>query len=144
MSNRNRKWNRCARGAADEFVDALLGRDETEKHFNPASDRKTLQLCRQVQRAISMALAGECADEVLRDVYVDSVVPTGGAAQLLVKVVIPRHAALEWSDVLQRLNAQSGRLRAIVARSINRKRTPNLTFIVISESTSVDEGGSNE
>ena len=144
MSNRNRKWNRCARGAADEFVDALLGRDETEKHFNPASDRKTLQLCRQVQRAISMSLAGECADEVLRDVYVDSVLPMSGAAQLLVKVVIPRHAVLEWADVLQRLNAQSSRLRALVARSINRKRTPNLTFIVILESTSVDEGGSNE
>jgi ribosome-binding factor A len=112
------------------FERALRGDDESSrKTFDPRTDRKTLQLCRQVQRALMLALAGECADDLLRDVSVDSVDPAGGGGHLLVRVSVPRELSV--MDVLARLNDRSGKLRAVVAASICRKRTPMLSFIAI-------------
>ena len=76
-----------------------------------------------------LALAGECGDELLRDVFVDSVDPAGGGGHLLVRVSVPR--GLSVTEVLVRLNDRAGKLRAIVAASICRKRAPMLSFICI-------------
>jgi hypothetical protein len=80
-----------------------------------------------------MALAGESADEVLRELYVQSVEPLGGPSQLLVSVVTPAHAAAAApaAEVVSRLAARTPALRAAVAREISRKRVPNLSFIVV-------------
>jgi ribosome-binding factor A len=121
------------------FEMALRGDAESDrKPFDPRADRKTLQLCRQVQRALMLALAGECGDDLLRDASVDSVDPAGGAGHLLVRVSVPD--GLPVLDVLARLNSRAGMLRAIVAQSICRKRTPMLSFVAIP----MVEGGCDE
>ena len=134
MGNWKRPRRGRARGASDDalFRRAVLGEELSDaKKFDPSADRKTLQLCRQVQRALAMALAGECADELLRDAYVESVEPLGGPGQLLVRVVLPRGAPASIAEVMQRLSAHTPRLRAIVAREICRKRVPVLSFAVV-------------
>jgi hypothetical protein len=87
-----------------------------------------------------MALAGESADELLRDVYVLSVEPIGGPGQLLVSVVLPAHAgaasapaasAPSAAEIISRLAARTPALRAALAREISRKRVPTLSFIVV-------------
>src|SRR5882724_490473 len=100
-----------------------------ESSFDPRNDRKTRQLCRQVERALMLALAGECNDPLLREVFVVCVEPMGGASQLCVSVT-PAADVSAW-EVLARLEERSARLRAIVARSICRKRVPGLSFVVI-------------
>jgi len=135
VSNRNRSHKRRARGARGLspgvlFEQALFGAEsETSPQFDPRADRKTLQLCRQVQRALIMALAGECDDDLLRDVSVDSVDPAGGAGHLLVVVSVP--VSLPVVEVLARLNDRAGRLRTLIARAICRKRVPMLSFAAV-------------
>jgi hypothetical protein len=124
------------------FEAALLGEQESgRKAFDPRRDRKTLQLCRQVQRALTLALGGECDDKVLRDVYVESVEPMGGASQLLVRVAVPIRTGFCAMDVLARLNDRSAKLRALVAQSICRKRAPGLSFIAVPAGMEAPEGG---
>ena len=124
------------------FERALLGDDRfDQRKFEPGRDRKTLQLCRQVQRALSLALAGECADELLRDAYVEGVEPLGGAGQLLVRVTVPPNPGAAPGEVSARLAALAPRLRAVVAGEICRKRVPALTFVVV---PSVDPAGAGE
>jgi len=125
-----------------QFERALLGEDrDRERKFEPGRDRKTLQLCRQVQRALPLALGGECGDELLRDAYVDGVEPLGGAGQLLVRVTVPPNPSAAPGEVLARLAALAPRLRAAVAGEICRKRVPVLSFVVV---PSVDPAGAGE
>jgi len=139
VSYRGNHRKGCARDAtADEaFIRALRGDEpERETFFDPRQDRKTQQLCRQVERALMLALAGECNDPLLREVFVVSVEPMGGASQLRVSVTAAPGSPA-W-DVLARLEERSARLRAIVARSICRKRVPVLSYVV------VPQGGGHE
>ncbi|HSU68304.1 MAG TPA: hypothetical protein VLJ39_15605 [Tepidisphaeraceae bacterium] len=146
MSHRKRSADGRARGATDRtpFERALLGLEESpRKPFDARQDRKTLQLCRQVERALMLALAGECADDTLREVMIASVEPLGGAAQLLVRVLVRAGAGASIPQVHARLVEHQGRLRAVVARSICRKRTPVLSFVVL-PAPSAQEGGDDE
>lgn len=127
-----------------EFERALTGEESSEgKVFDPRSDRKTLQLCRQVQRALMLALAGECGDDALRDAWIESVEPMGSASQLLVRMVAPA-AGVPAVEVSARLNARAAALRAAVAGAIHRKRVPMLAFIVVPEARQTAEGGGHE
>jgi hypothetical protein len=123
------------------FERALLGSDsESDRKFDPGRDRKTLQLCRQVQRALSLALPGECGDELLRDAMVDGVEPLGGPGQLLVRVTVPPAAESAPGEVGARLAALAPRLRAAVAGEICRKRVPMLSFVVMPSVNPADAG----
>ena len=142
--NPKKKWKgRAHRASAEEvFARALLGDEPYEdKPFDPREDRKTRQLCQQVRRSLMLALAGECDDDVLRDVYVESVEPLGGASQLLVRVAVPPSVELPVWQVVARLNNQGKRLRAIVAHSICRKRVPTLCFVAIPDGLVFPDGG---
>jgi ribosome-binding factor A len=144
VSNRKKHWKGRAHAASARaaFELALFGNDRRdEKPFDPRRDHKTRQLCEQVRRALSLALAGECGDEILRDVYVESVEPMGSASQLLVHVGIPANVALPSWDVLARLNNRSPKLRTVVAQSICRKRAPVLSFIVVPAGRQTPHGG---
>jgi ribosome-binding factor A len=92
------------------------------------AQRKERQLCRQVQEAVSIALAG-LDDSVLLDAWVMDVEPSPDAGRLAVLVQAPRDASLE--DVAARLEKVTGYLRAEVAFAITRKRAPTLTFRVL-------------
>jgi hypothetical protein len=123
--------------AADAlFERALLGGESIEESsgsrpFNAREDRKTLQLCRQVQRAVSMAIPGDSGDAALADASVESVEPMGGPGQLLVRVSSPARADAAPAVVMARLAAYAPRLRAMVAGQISRKRVPALSFVVV-------------
>ncbi len=97
--------------------------------------RKARQLCRQVFQAISLALAGECDDELLRDLTVESVTPAPNASRLLVCVALPLPrpgaSVLLPQVVLERLATHHARLRRCVAAAVTRKRAPELTFLPV-------------
>lgn len=89
-------------------------------------NRKALQLCRQVQRALGYALGG-CDDDVLASLYVESVEPAPNDKHLMV-TVSPLDRDIEPEEVLLRLHRVLGRLRSEVASDIHRKRVPELSF----------------
>jgi ribosome-binding factor A len=88
------------------------------------AERKTRQLCRQVQRSLNLALAE--GDRDISDLYVDEVTADGGGP-LLVHVAVP--ATRSVGEALDALRADAPRLRADVARAITRKRAPELAFV---------------
>jgi hypothetical protein len=144
VSHKKRQWKgRAADALADEmFERALLGDDHpARRSFDPREDRKTRQLCQQARRALMLALAGECDDDVLRDVYVEAVEPLDGGSQLLVRVILSAGTDVTRAEVATRLEIRSARLRAIVAGAICRKRAPGLSFIVVPPSNERFEGG---
>jgi ribosome-binding factor A len=95
-------------------------------------DYKTAALCKQVRRVVSLALAGECGDPVLQELLVDEVLPAPNAGRLLVRVMLrAREGGPGVIDVLRRLAAVEGMLRADVAEAIARKRAPELAFEVV-------------
>ena len=147
VSHRKRERRGRAPNATAEllFEDALFGAGRSAgKSFDPRTDRKTQQLCQQVRRALMLALAGECDDDVLREVYIDSVDPMGSGSQLLVCVSAPVAMGIRPLDVLARLNDRSSKLRAIVARSICRKRVPGLSFVAVPQLHESGEGGKHD
>ncbi len=98
-------------------------------------DRKTLQLCSQVADTLNQVLAGECDDDVLRELQVLSVVPAPDATQLMV-IVAPAFAeGRKYAEVLCRLAEASKLLRAEVAAAITRRRAPKLLFQYIDSPT---------
>jgi ribosome-binding factor A len=116
------------------FAAALWSDDVSEKRSHARQDHKTLQLCAQVRDAVSLALSGECHDDLLREVYVDGVEPAPNASRLLVRLIVPARATIDVRELYERLAIVSPYLRSIVAKEISRKRTPELSFIAIPES----------
>jgi ribosome-binding factor A len=91
-------------------------------------DQKTAQLCRQVFRALSLAM-DEAADDVVRELLLHDVTPAPDAARLLVRVGLP--AGVTPADALDRLGRATGFLRREVAAAITRKRAPELLFLPV-------------
>jgi ribosome-binding factor A len=89
---------------------------------------KTLQLCAQVHDALSYAL-GDSSDPVLIDLVLDRVEPIDGDGHVLVVVADPCGHGL--AAALQALDRARGFLRDAVARSVNRRRVPQLSFTVV-------------
>jgi hypothetical protein len=92
---------------------------------------KLRQLCKQVERAAAVTLASECADEALFGAAVASVEPAPDAGRLRVTVVL---AVGGGADALERgrvaLLARAAVFRSEVARSVHRKRAPEIVFDV--------------
>jgi ribosome-binding factor A len=89
-------------------------------------DRKTLQLCRQVQRALTFAIS-ETGEDVLLDVQVESVEPQPGPGQMLVAV----SGSGEAPEILAALHRNAGHLRNEVAAAITRRKAPELFYRVV-------------
>jgi ribosome-binding factor A len=114
-------------GTEDGIDPRLLPRYERGKVTN----RKALQLCRQVERTLSMVLAGLCGDDVLRELMVESVIPAPDSTRLLVTLTRSRSDAATADEVLARLHRAHGLLRNAVAADLHRRKTPELTFHVM-------------
>ena len=106
--------------------DGLNSREIVAHEPRERSNRKTLQLCGEVARTLNAVLAGECGDDLLRDVTVVSVVPAPHSARLLVTVSLPEGVPAE--QVLLRLDRARGKLRSEVAAAVRRRRAPELVF----------------
>jgi len=89
-------------------------------------DRKTLQLCRQVQRALMFAMA-ETGEDVLLDVQVESVEPAPGPGQMLVGV----SGSADAHEILEAIHRNAGQLRNEVAAAITRRKAPELFYRVV-------------
>lgn len=95
-------------------------------------DHKTLRLCRQVERAVSLTLAGECGDDHLDGLCVLSVDPAPGPGQLMVTLSAPPEKA-DLVEAYVCLGRVEGLLRTEVARMINRRKVPRLSFRILPE-----------
>jgi ribosome-binding factor A len=94
------------------------------------TNRKALQVCRQVERTLGILLAGACGDDVLRDLVVASVVPAPDSTRLLVTLTFSG-LATEAGAVQARLREAHGFLRSEVAAALHRRKAPELTFQVL-------------
>ena len=107
---------------------ALESREAPAKVAN----RKALLLCGEAERTLSAVLAGECGDDVLRNLVVASVQPAPTSARLLVTVYAA--TPIEGVDapaILARLERARGLLRTEVASALHRRRAPDLMFRVV-------------
>ena len=123
MSSR-RKRNRLSQPDSTPPL-RTSGESPLAAHYRHSTDRrKTLQLCRQIERALSFALS-EAPDVELRDLMIVSVEPAPNARRLLVTASVldaeadPLHATT-------RLQASVGWLRQEIASSIHRRKVPEL------------------
>lgn len=138
----SRKRNRRGRGPRREdsarpdlaalFFEEGNTHQESTRRTNRTTNtntNKTMQMCRQVQRRLDLALGGALDDPVLQGLWVHGVIPEPGGRALLVEVVVDDPTRAD--DVRRHLDAASGRLRSEVAAAIHRKRTPQLHFVVL-------------
>jgi ribosome-binding factor A len=123
--------NRRPKGSADfvdpEFAQALGGNVSDRLSSGGQVERKARQLCRQVQRALNLALADRDADDGLNDLFVEDVSPAPDCGHLLVHVVIPSDRPV--TEALGALRRDALRLRSEVAMAITRKRAPEMSFV---------------
>ncbi|MGN6134795.1 MAG: hypothetical protein ACTHOU_09855 [Aureliella sp.] len=96
-----------------------------------SADRKAAQLCAQVRRALDYGIS-EALSESTLDAYVLDVVPAPNTSHLLVIVQPAIEADAEAvRDLESELQRHAGLLRTTVAESINRRKTPTLSFQVL-------------
>ena len=117
----------CSEIGPDDSVDPrTFLRDRSGKKTN----RKALQLCGEVAKTLSYALAWEMGDDLLSLLQVNAVVPAPNCARLLVTVSLaaPAEGEVSSAQVLERLGQVKGRLRALVAAAVHRRRVPDLAF----------------
>lgn len=106
-----------------------MSRERRRKNFQ--EERKILQLCKQVERRLSLVLAGEINDEILDGLLITEVSAPFGPSILKVEIALPRDKQdLDKTLVIERLQSISGWLRSEIAQEIHRKRTPKLTFSI--------------
>ena len=119
------------------FAQALGGGTFDRFSSGRQAERKARQFCRQVQRALNLALADRHSDDGLSNLFVEDVSPAPDCGQLLVHVVVP--AQRPEAEALAALRQDAPRLRSEVAATITRKRAPELSFV-----PAVPDGGGDE
>ena len=96
---------------------------------NGKINRKALQLCSEVSKALAQALTWEMGDDLLNCLMVESVVPAPDSSHLLVSFSLPTPSGPECAErTLECLRRTRGKLRAEVASAIHRRRVPELSF----------------
>ena len=134
--------HRKRRGKGAEFVDAdfaeiLYGDENGNRSDSRQAQRKTQQFCRQVQRALNLALADSSLAGIGCDLFVDEVSPGPDCGHLLVHIVVQDGYSVV--DAMCALRRDAPRLRSEVAMAIARKRAPELSFIRVSLQGGHDE-----
>ena len=123
--------NRCPKRSADfvdpEFAQALGGGASDRLSSGRQVERKARQFCRQVQRALNLALADRHSDDGLNDLFVEDVSPAPDCGHLLVHVIVPADRPV--NEAISALRRDASRLRSEVAMAITRKRAPELSFV---------------
>jgi ribosome-binding factor A len=126
LKHQNRRRKQSAFENPD-FAEALYGASSDRRYSSPQGERKARQFCRQVQRALNLALADRSADDGMNDLFVEDVSPAPDCGHLLVHVVIPVDRPI--TAALSALRRDAPRLRSEVAMAITRKRAPELSFL---------------
>ena len=126
LKHRNRRQRRSEDFVDPEFAQALGGGASDRLSSGRQNERKARQFCRQVQRALNLALADRHTDG-LNDLFVADVSPAPDCGHLLVHVIIPADRPV--NEALSVLRRDAPRLRSEVAMAITRKRAPELSFV---------------
>lgn len=108
----------------EALADALFG-------DAPSFDRKTLQLCREVERLVGSAFAVGLDDDLLNSLVVLQVTPLAGASRLQVVLAPTVPLPVEDGEVRARLERLRPQLRSAVAQHIQRKRAPELELLLL-------------
>ena len=127
LKHRNRRQRRSEDFVDPAFAQALGGSRSDRLSSGRQVERKARQFCRQVQRALNLALADRHSDDGLNDLFVEDVSPAPDCGHLLVHVVIPADRSV--NEALSALRQDAPRLRSEVAMTITRKRAPELSFV---------------
>lgn len=120
-----------------DFAEALCGDKSENSSSSRQAQRKAQQFCRQVQRALNLALAESSSEESLANLFVEEVSPAPDCGRLLVHVLVPTGCVI--AETIGALRREAPRLRSEVAMAITRKRAPELVFV-----PAVMEGGSDD
>jgi hypothetical protein len=92
---------------------------------------KVQQLCKQVERAAAVTLAAECESEALLGAAVACVEPAPDSSRLMAMVVLaPGKAVDDLAEARAALVRSGASFREEVARTIHRKRVPEIVFDV--------------
>jgi ribosome-binding factor A len=126
LKNHNRRRRESSPFVNPDFAEALGG-GGSARMSKSQGQRKAQQFCRQVQRALNLALADRYEDDGLNELFVDDVTPAPDCGHLLVHVVVPANRSV--TDALSSLRRDASRLRSEVAMTISRKRAPELSFV---------------
>lgn len=97
--------------------------------------RKAFQLCRQVSDTLQLVLTG--GDPVLEGLAVVDVVPAPDSRRMLVILGVDSEvisSATQVEEIMVCLREHTPRLRSEVARSISRRKTPQLVFEITTTS----------
>ena len=137
MKHRNRRSKGSADFVDPEFARALGGGTSDRLSSGRQAERKARQFCRQVQRALNLALADRHADDGLNELFVEEVSPAPDCGHLLVHVVVPAERPV--AEALSALRSDATRLRSEVAAAITRKRAPELSFVPVFPGGGEDE-----
>jgi ribosome-binding factor A len=113
-----------------DFAEILFGEGSVSHSHNRKVERKTGQFCRQVQRALNLALADSGPLDLPCELFVDEVSPGSDCGHLLVHIVVPDGYSVV--DAMNALRRDASRLRSEVAMAISRKRAPELYFVPVS------------
>jgi len=122
---------------------------DPKEYFKPdrksaKADRKARQLARQAARTLDYVLA-DCDDELMQSLSIASVRPAPDSSRLLITIIVDTpDGEFDCATVLSRLQNQTGRLRAELGRSINRKRVPSLSYQLVAKSLLESKENSNE
>jgi len=110
-----------------DFAEALYAGESCSLPFDRQAQRKARQFCRQVQRALNLALADGNAGDGINGLFIEDVSPAPDCGRLLVHVLIPDGRPV--ADAIGALRRDAPRLRSEVAMAIARKRAPELSFV---------------
>ncbi|MGZ8160035.1 MAG: hypothetical protein ACXWT4_14655 [Methylobacter sp.] len=99
------------------------------KESRSKGSHKTLQLCKEASRIITLVLAGETRHPLLCDLHVLSVTPEHEGQSLCVTVAhYGCYLQVSDDEILAALKRVQGLLRCSLAHALNRKHTPVLRF----------------
>ena len=110
-----------------DFAEALYAGDSRSRSSDRQAQRKARQFCRQVQRALNLALADGNAGDGINGLFIENVSPAPDCGRLLAHVLIPDGRPV--ADAIGALRRDAPRLRSEVAMAIARKRAPELSFV---------------
>lgn len=116
--------------AADYFGPIAHARERRARGGSRGAERAIGPLRREIERTLSYALAA-ARDPRLRDLVILNIEPAPDASCFQVMVAAPEPLTPETCAALTAsLDSARGELRSEIARSLQRKRTPELRFAI--------------
>lgn len=139
MSRRNKRSKHPNPDLLLKYCDELHEDDgvDPKEYFKPdrktdKANRKARQVCRQASQTLDYVLA-DCDDDRMQNLMIASVTPAPDSSRLMVTVASATGVQpIDRIAIEAALADQVPRLRSELARSINRKKVPNLVFQIIS------------